>query len=856
MRIASENQAAAPSSAEVLRAFSEFAAFHGLVEPPRGFIADGKRHRCGVIDGKRGSRDGAYALHVDGVPAGWVQNWKNGDGAAKWCFYKELTPGQKAELAQKAKVTGKQVAQEEARRHKEAAKLARKELESVQLAPPDHPYLVRKGVPPHGLRIDAEGRLLVPLRDADGVIHSLQRIAADGSKLFFSGGRIEGCFHIIGELDGTRGILIGEGFATLATAHKATERPAVVACNCGNLLLVAKTIRRMHPRAPIVICADDDWKRVNTRGELENIEVIKAREAAAAVGGRVVVPMFSGERDDKATDFNDLAQLEGLDAVRRCILADNPASENEASAKQKPEAAKPRDDSRKPVLVAEPGELATIVTKAMAILAEQGTDIFQRGGKLVRPAVGKGVDSQGRQVAYPVLIEVDAAFLRMTLSELIDWIKPDKRTESGFRRINAPVEIAATILANAGNWPFRTLAGIISTPTLRHDGSILDAQGYDPQTHLYLASTVKLPPLAARPSRDEAEWALRLLEGLLAQFPFVNKESKSVALSAMLSAVARNMFPVVPAHGARAPTPGTGKSFLFDVVAAIALGEPCPVIAASAENEGETEKRVIGMALSGQSIIHLDNVNGVLGGDALCQLIERPICNLRPLGQSRPERFDNRAIIFFNGNNCHVRGDMTRRVLLAELDACMEKPAEREFTGNPVAKVMADRGKYIAACMTILRAYIAAGRPKQVFPPMNSFGEWSDIVRSALVWQGRADPCKTIAKARDEDPELQKLASFIAAAKPHADGPGKAISVGRFIELGNRTESDGYSGSEPGFRTSMHLWRNSWIAAQSQIRNASDAGSASSRVALSATKRRQICPDAHRIRIQQQAQKR
>jgi len=327
---------------------------------------------------------------------------------------------------------------------------------------------------------------------------------------------------------------------------------------------------------------------------------------------------------------------------------------------------------------------------------------------------------------------------------------------------------------------------------LRYDGSILDQQGYDPRTHLYLESEIVLPLLSKSPTRDDAERAVHLLEDLLSEFPFVNNASKSVALSAIISAVARNMFDVVPAHGARAPTAGTGKSYLFDVAAAILLGERCPVISLSSDSEGETEKRIVGMALSGHQIIHLDNVNGTLGGDALCQLIERPTCELRPLGQSALARVDNRAIIFFNGNNCHVRGDMTRRVLLAELDARMEKPAEREFTGNPVAKVMADRGKYIAACMTILRAYIAAGRPKQSFPPMNSFGEWSGTVRSALVWLGRADPCETIAKARDEDPELQKIAAFIAAAKPHADGAQKAIPVNKLIELSNKTKGDGY----------------------------------------------------------------
>lgn len=464
-------------------------------------------------------------------------------------------------------------------------------------------------------------------------------------------------------------------------------------------------------------------------------------------------------------------------------------------------------------LVAMPGALSSLVERAMNLLVERGVNIFQRGTTLVRPVIGVGIDSQGRKVNVPVLIEVDQAYMRLMLSKYIIWAKPDARikTESGapgVRPIDAPEDVAKSIMSNAGNWPFRPLAGIITSPSLRHDGSILSQPGYDPKTSLYLESEVALPPIPNEPTRDEAGQALKLLEGLLGEFPFGSgatgelKEasaaaSKSVALSAMLSAVGRNMFPVAPAHGARASTPGTGKSYLFDVVAAVTTGEAaCPVISAS-ENEGEFEKRVIGAALSGCQIINADNVNGTLGGDAFCQLIERPICMLRPLGQSQQVRVDNRYLVFFNGNNVHVRGDMTRRVLIAELDAGMEKPAEREFASNPVAKVLADRGKYIAACMTVLRAYIAAGSPKQSIKPMASFEGWSGTVRSALVWLGKADPCKTIAAARAEDPELQNLASFIISVKPHAGGPKMAISVGRLIEIGCKSESRGYSGWAP-----------------------------------------------------------
>ena len=441
--------------------------------------------------------------------------------------------------------------------------------------------------------------------------------------------------------------------------------------------------------------------------------------------------------------------------IRGCVMV-NPSHPDaaEAFAKAKADAEKPTPMETKPAILVTPGTLNMAVDEAMSSLVECKVNIFQRGHKLVRPIIGRSVDSKGQPVLFPALVEVDRHFLHLMLCGHINWYEGEGKR---CHRIDPPDAVAKGILSSAGHWPFRTITGVINTPTLRYDGSILDQPGYDEQTHLFLESGIVLPPIPENPTKAEAERALKLLEGLLAEFPFVDLASRSVALSAMLSAVARSMFDVVPAHGARAPTAGTGKSYLFDIVAAISLGESCPVISVSPD-ANETEKRIIGAALYGQSLIPLDNVNGTLGGDALCQLIERPVCNLRPLGRSEQVRIENRAIVFFNGNNCRVTGDMTRRVIIAELDAKVEKPAERAFSGDPVAKVKADRSKYIAACMIILRAYIAAGRPvpPKLGAPMNSFGEWSNTVRSALVWLGRADPCDTIATAREEDPELAK----------------------------------------------------------------------------------------------------
>ncbi len=92
----------------------------------------------------------------------------------------------------------------------------------------------------------------------------------------------------------------------------------------------------------------------------------------------------------------------------------------------------------------------------------------------------------------------------------------------------------------------------------------------------------------------------------------------------------------------------------------------------------------------------------------------------------------------------------------------MERPELRTFSGDPVAKVLADRGRYIVAVLTIVRAYIVAGCPNPC-PPLASFADWSRLVRSALVWLGRTDPVKTMETARADNPSITNLRALMAA---------------------------------------------------------------------------------------------
>jgi putative DNA primase/helicase len=411
-----------------------------------------------------------------------------------------------------------------------------------------------------------------------------------------------------------------------------------------------------------------------------------------------------------------------------------------------------------PEIHVEPGKLTSLAEQGEQALLDANCPIYRRDTVLVRPAVEEVTAADNRRTNVARLVTVSLPYLRGKLCDVAHWkrfnIKQDEWTP-----ISPPKDVLELILDRFGDWSLFPVAGVITTPTLRPDGTILEKEGYDPETRLYLMTPPRLN-MKSRPSKEDAEEAVELLDELLTEFPFVDDESRSVALSGFLTTVARGAFVSAPMHAITSPSPGSGKSYLIDTISAVATGQLCPVMAAGKKPE-ETEKRLGSAMLAGQSLVSIDNMNGELGGDALCQCIERPRVQIRILGQSKLFNIEARGTtIFSTGNNLILSGDIVRRSLRGLLDPHLERPEQRQFKNNPVATIMANRPKYIAAALTVVRAYVLAGSPGRA-ARLASFEGWSDTVRSALMWLDRADPVLTIEKAREDDPKRVQLRQML-----------------------------------------------------------------------------------------------
>jgi phage/plasmid primase-like uncharacterized protein len=314
----------------------------GIESPPATIIQDGKVHRFAPTPGRK-SATAWYIVHPDPVaPVWWFGDWRldikqNGE-ADPGCV---LDPAEIAARRKRLDALRARIERDREMFQASAAIEARLRWDNSKPASADHQHLKSKQIEPCGMRVDGNN-LLVPMRDADGKLWSLQEIAPDGRKDNQEGGRRKGCFFQIGDIIDV--FCIGEGAATCATLHKATGYPVVSAGDAHNLEPVAVILRAKYPDARIIMCGDDDWlTKVN--GKPKNVGKLAAEKAAKAIGGALAVPWFNSARPRWATDFNDQAKLYGLGEVENTIrLAVIKHDEDQQAARNaEPPPANPED---------------------------------------------------------------------------------------------------------------------------------------------------------------------------------------------------------------------------------------------------------------------------------------------------------------------------------------------------------------------------------------------------------------------------------------------------------------------------------------------------------------------------------
>jgi putative DNA primase/helicase len=405
-----------------------------------------------------------------------------------------------------------------------------------------------------------------------------------------------------------------------------------------------------------------------------------------------------------------------------------------------------------PIIRLVEGQIPRAVDEAeRALIAVGDCHIYQRGDLVVRPIKPKLKAANNRDTFGWQLIPLNKHFLVDTFTRIAGFEKWNAKVRN-YTPKNCPDQVAEIYLSRAGRWMIPTLLGIVNTPFLRNDGSLCEHPGYDPASALlFHPENQVFPSIPAAPTLEEARAALQFLDDtLLAEFPFVQNIDCAVALSGILTAFDRRAMATAPLHAYSSPMAGTGKSLLVDIASILATGDLAPVIS-QGKTEEELEKRLGAALIGSDQIVSLDNCDRELNSAFLCQALTQQRVKIRLLGYSRHVEVPVTSAFFATGNNLEISNDLTRRTLLCNIDAGVERPELRRFKSNVLEVARKHRVALVAAILTILRAWHCSGTAIGI-EPLGSFEEWSFRIRSPILWLDYEDPCASIATVRASDP--------------------------------------------------------------------------------------------------------
>jgi len=371
--------------------------------------------------------------------------------------------------------------------------------------------------------------------------------------------------------------------------------------------------------------------------------------------------------------------------------------------------------------------------------------------------------------------------------------------------VTLPDRVAGMYLDMSGEWDLPPLSGVSTAPLLSADGSVRAADGYDPATGLWCCRIPKLT-LPARPSRADAEAALRLLRQEFQTFPFGDArrrwdaslgvevvditappgQDESAFLVAHLTAVCRPSLSLAPGVLFTAPAvsgAGSGRGLLVRAICSVAFGiRPRAFTAGSERNE--LDKRLSAELIEAQPVLFLDNANGiVLRSDTLASVLTERPARVRVLGETRMVLLNSTAFVAITGNGLTVSEDLARRFILCGLDARCEDPESRHFPVGFLDQIERRRPDLLAAVLSIWRwgrqnaSGLARGKP------LGSFEQWAEWCRDPLVALGCRDPVERIEVLKANDPRRRRIADLFQTWWEHHDStPIKANQVADMVK--------------------------------------------------------------------------
>jgi hypothetical protein len=317
----------------------------------------------------------------------------------------------------------------------------------------------------------------------------------------------------------------------------------------------------------------------------------------------------------------------------------------------------------------------------------------------------------------------------------------------------------------------RRLAGVVHTPVVRADGTLLDPPGYDPATRLYYLPDPHLtvPQVPETPTPEQVKTAVALLDEMTAGFPWKSDHDRAGYYGFLLTPLLRSLVP--PPYKLfvfDAPQQGTGKTLLAEIGRILHGG----VLRGGVQHGDDAEVRktvtTVLMRTTGPVVL-LDNLTGTLDSPVLSGLLTSADWSDRLLGATEELAAVNDRLWCATANNLTVGVDMVRRITWVGIDAQMPRPQER--TGFAIANlpgwVRARRGELLHALLVLIRAWVVAGRPVRNARTSDQFAAWTQTVDGILTHTGLpgrfADPSTQRQETGEQDDDWGEFLTAVHA---------------------------------------------------------------------------------------------
>ncbi len=403
----------------------------------------------------------------------------------------------------------------------------------------------------------------------------------------------------------------------------------------------------------------------------------------------------------------------------------------------------------KPTIRVVAGDLHRVVEAAEKELANRGRH-YQYGGLIVsvytHPSSGD-----------PVIVPTSAPALTKELSLAASWEKFDGRAKDWIAS-DPPSRHVGILYDSQSYHHLPVLAGVVRQPYFREsDGELITQAGYDKTSQRYGVFDPR-QFVIPEPTLEAARAALTILEELLTEFHFVAATDKAAALSAIFTAVVRQSLAYAPAFHARAPVFASGKTYLCELIGGFAGPGGNAKVSYPTSSE-EATKVILALLLTSPAVIEFDDMDTdwIPHGTIKRMLTAEKITD-RILGISKTATVSTRTLFLGSGNNVGPVRDLRRRVLTIHIDPRCATPAMMTYKNFPVEKVRQQRGRYVAAVLTIILAWRRAGAPRADVDSIVTFGgAWSDYCRHPLMWLGHPDPATALLEQVKHDPDGDSL---------------------------------------------------------------------------------------------------